>query len=192
MILPTGSGIDRNGLRLGRWFAAMAAVIALAGCGPSDPLERKVIADNSRSPFGCGEGRRPRDLAPARLADFEQAVQEFRFHIMAEGSVHGSDAVEDATLLLIDRQTVRHVMQQGLGWELERAEAERAQLEDSLKKNALMTTRLGDTASANYLADLRDRQVTDLAPAPGQKIPRPDRRGHGPRGQMKLPRITTP
>jgi hypothetical protein len=57
---------------------------------------------------------------------------------------------------------VREVILQGLGWGLDRAEAERALLEDSLKKNAQMTTKPGDTASSNYLSDLHGRQVARL------------------------------
>jgi hypothetical protein len=68
-------------------------------------------------------------------------------------------------LQMVDGQPLRHVFQEGLGWGLERSEAERSTLEAGMKSNALMRTRPGDTDSANYLADLRERQVKRLAAA---------------------------
>jgi hypothetical protein len=166
MKTPTGTGIDRKSAPSGKWLLAASAALcmAVAGCGPSDPLEKKVNAADNLS-FAIWETKAEGDLAPELAADMKQALQEYRFHIMAEGSVHGSEAIGDALMQMIDGKTLRQVILQGLGWGLERSEAERAQLEDSLKKNALMTTRPGDTASANYLADLRDRQVARLAAA---------------------------
>jgi hypothetical protein len=166
MITPTGTGVDRTPAPSGRWLLAVSAALcfAVVGCGPSDPLEKKVAAGDNLS-FTMWETKAEGDLSPEQAADMKQALQEYRFHIMAEGSVHGSDAIGEALMQMIDGKTLRQVILQGLGWGLERSEAERAQLEDSLKKNALMTTRPGDTASANYLADLHDRQVTRLAAA---------------------------
>lgn len=137
---------------------------AMAGCGPSDPLEKKVNSADNVS-FAMWESKVEGDLTPDQAADLKQALQEGRFHIMAEGSVHGSDAIEEALMQAIDGKTLREVILQGLGWGLERSEAERARLEDSLKKNAQMTTRPGDTDSANYLADLHERQVARLEAA---------------------------
>jgi hypothetical protein len=57
------------------------------------------------------------------------------------------------------------VLQQGLGWELERAEAERSTLEAGMRTNAQMRTRPDDTASQDYLTDLRSRQVARLKAA---------------------------
>jgi hypothetical protein len=166
MITPIGTGVERTSAPSGRWLLAVSAALCLAaaGCGPSDPLEKKVNAADNLS-FTIWETKVEEVLAPEQAADMKQALQEYRFHIMAEGSVHGSEAIGDALMQMIDGKTLRQVLLQGLGWGLDRSEAERAQLEDSLKKNALMTTRPGDTASANYLADLRDRQVTRLAAA---------------------------
>jgi hypothetical protein len=157
---PRGPGLPRILIRLG--CAALAC--AVAGCGPHDPLDERVVAGNVLA-LSMWRADAPRELSPRQLADFERAVQEIRFLVMASGTASGADAVEDATLLIIDRQTVRHVMQQGLGWELERAEAERSALEAGMTKNALMRTRPGDTASADYLSDLRQRQVTRLKAA---------------------------
>ena len=133
-------------------------------------------------------------LTPEQLGDFDHAVQAIKFHIMSTGQASGSEAIDQAMLVIVDGKTVREVFRTGLGWELKIAEDERATLEDSLRKNALMTTRPGDTASSNYLSDLRERQTArfDAATAevarirsrlvaaglpnnpPGQ-VPQPDR-----------------
>jgi hypothetical protein len=144
----------------------LCAVLALAvaGCGPSDPLDGKVSA-NDELGLSMWRAEAARQLTPSQAADFDRAVQEMRFHIMAAGTASGSRAVEEAVLQMINGQTVRHVLQQGLGWELDRAESERSTLEAGMKTNALMRTRPGDSDSANYLADLRARQVARLQAA---------------------------
>lgn len=146
------------------WLSCAVLACVLAGCGPSDPLEMKVSA-NDELALSMWKGEASRDLSPGQLADFDLATQEMRFHIMASGAATGSAAVEAAMLQMINGQTVRHVLQQGLGWNLERAEAERSTLEAGMRTNAQMRTRPGDTDSANYLVDLRERQVKRLKAA---------------------------
>jgi hypothetical protein len=146
------------------WLACAALACAVAGCGPSDPLEAKVAANDDLG-LSMWEGEASRDLTLGQMADFKLALQEIRFHIMATGAASGSKPVEDAMLQMINGQTVRHVLQEGLGWGLDRAEAERSTLEAGMKTNAQMRTRPGDTDSANYLSDLRERQVKRLSAA---------------------------
>jgi hypothetical protein len=134
-----------------------------SGCG-GDPLERKVISTDQVS-FSIWESKAEESLTPDQAADMKAALQEYKFHIMAADTAHGSEAIEAAVLDMINGKTLREVILQGLGWELDRSEAERAKLEDAMQKNAQMTTRAGDTASANYLSDLHDRQVGRLQAA---------------------------
>ncbi len=141
-----------------------AACAAAQGCSPGDPLEGKVDAPNELS-YSMWRAAAERDLTPEQVKDIDRSLQEMKFHIMAAGTARGSDAVEAATLQMIDGQTVRHVLQQGLGWELDRAEAERSTLETGMKQNALMTTRPGDVDSADYLAALKERQTARLRAA---------------------------
>jgi hypothetical protein len=126
-----------------------------------------VEADSPVS-FSMWRSKTEAELAPEQVEDLKQALQEMRFHIMAEGKSHGSEAIEDALMLEIDAQTLRQVVLRGLGYGLDRAEAERSALDDSLKKNAQMYTHPGDTASAGYLSDLRGRQVERLKAATEQ------------------------
>jgi hypothetical protein len=135
-----------------------------AGCGPSNPLDETVSAKDELG-FTMWRGDAAHDLSPDQAADLDRALQEIRFHVMAGGTVHGSRDVEDAALQMVNGQTVRHVLQQGLGWELERAEAERSTLEAGMRTNAQMRTRPDDTASQDYLTDLRSRQVARLKAA---------------------------
>jgi hypothetical protein len=149
-----------NGPRI---FGMCACLIA-AGCSQGNPLDKRVQSADYVS-FAIWEEKVESDLAPDQVADLKQALQEARFHIMAEDTAHGSEAVEAALMDSLNGQTLREVILKGLGWELDRAEAERARLEDSLKKNAQMTTKPGDSDSANYLSDLRERQTNRLEAA---------------------------
>jgi hypothetical protein len=135
-----------------------------SGCSHTDPLDKKVESGDFVS-FSIWESKAESNLLPEQVADLKQALQEYRFHIMAAGTAHGGEAIEADLLQEIDGKTLRAVILTGLGWGLDRSDAERAQLDDSLKKNAQMTTRAGDTASANYLSDLHERQVNRLAAA---------------------------
>jgi hypothetical protein len=138
--------------------------LVLAGCGGANPLDKKINSADQVS-FSMWESKIESDLTPEQVADLKAALQEGRFHIMVAGQVHGSEAIESALMDTINGRQLREVIIQGLGWQLDRADAERATLEDSLKKNALMTTKPGDIESKQYLEDLHDRQVTRLAAA---------------------------
>ena len=144
--------------------ACLVLCVALAGCGGGNPLDKKIDSGDQVS-FSMWESKVESDLTPDQVADLKAALQEGRFHIMAKGDVHGSEAIESALMDSINGRQLREVILQGLGWQLDRSESERATLEDSLKKNALMTTRPGDVESKQYLEDLHDRQVTRLAAA---------------------------
>ena len=96
----------------------------VAGCAPSDPLESKIDANDELS-LSMWRSKAERDLTPQQVLDFDKATQEIRFHIMSTGAASGSEAVAEAMRKEINNQTVRHVLQEGLGWDLERSEAER-------------------------------------------------------------------
>jgi hypothetical protein len=98
-------------------------------------------------------------LSYEQWADFNEAFQQIKFQIMAQGTAKGSPAVEQAALDAMNGQTVRSVLEMGLDWELQCLEAEKAQRLNSIKSNARMTTRPGDTESQLYLSHLRDQQL---------------------------------
>ena len=122
-------------------LAALASVLlVLAGCGPSDPLDAKVSAEDGVG-FSMWRSHAAGDLGPEQLADFDQAVQAIRIRVMSVGQTSGSEWIEEGIRRIVDGKTVREVLRTGLGWKLELADAERLALEDSMKKNAQMTTR---------------------------------------------------
>jgi hypothetical protein len=127
-------------------------------------MESKIDASDELS-LSMWRTRAERDLTPQQVSDFDKATQEISLHIMAGGTASGSEAVAEAVRKEINGQTLRHVLQEGLGWEYQRAEAERSALEAGMKANAQMRTRPGDTDSATYLSDLRERQAARLKAA---------------------------
>jgi hypothetical protein len=150
--------------RAARILAVALLCAAAAGCGPSDPLEGKVDAADGLA-FSMWRSGAEHDLTPQQVIDLDRSVQEIKFHIMAGGAASGGDAVDAAMRQMINGLTIRQLLQKGLGWELERAEAERSALETGMKQNALMTTRPGDTESADYLVALKERQTARLKAA---------------------------
>jgi hypothetical protein len=140
------------------------ACLAAAGCAPGDPLNGKVDASDGLA-FSMWRSSAGHDLTPQQVIDVDRSVQEIKFHIMATGAASGGEAVDAAMRQMINGLTVRQLLQQGLGLELKRAEDERSALETGMKNNALMTTRPGDTDSAEYLVALRERQTARLKAA---------------------------
>ncbi|HEY4990385.1 MAG TPA: hypothetical protein VII09_11285 [Opitutaceae bacterium] len=143
----------------------VSAVLALApGCGPSVPLDTRVTATDSLS-LSLARAEAQQALTPQQMEDFDKAIQEIKLHIMAAGTAHGSEAVSEALYQSINGHTLRSIIQMGLESEYTRAEFERSTLEKSMATNALMRTRPGDTDSAAYLSDLRERQTARLKAA---------------------------
>lgn len=140
------------------------AVLGISGCGPGDPLGDTVKAEDPLS-FSMWRSHAAAGMSPEQIADFDEAVQAIRIRIMSVGNTTGSEWIEAETLKFVNGKTVREVLGTGLSWKLELTVAEREVLEDSLRKNALMRTRPGDTESARYLADLHDRQASRLEAA---------------------------
>jgi hypothetical protein len=138
-----------------------AAFLAGAGCGPADPLEIKVSAESPIA-FSMWESRIRDRLTQGQASGFDEAVQEFKFHIMAQATATGSDAIDAEMRQEIDGRTIRYVLQWGLGWELSRLVAERAEIESAMTGNARLRTRPGDTASEDYLREFRRKQEAHL------------------------------
>jgi hypothetical protein len=144
--------------------ALAMVLLMLVGCGPSDPLETQVRAEDYMD-FSMWRSHASGRLSPEQLDDFDQAVQAIRIRVMSVGQTSGSEWIDLGMFKIVNGKTVREVLRTGLGWKLELAEAERVALEDSLRKNALMRTRPGDSDSAGYLRDLRNRQTGRLQAA---------------------------
>lgn len=151
--------------RRGTWAGLLAAAcVAAQGCGPPDPMEMTVEADNTIS-FSMWQSRARDRLGAERMADFNEAVQELRFRTMADSDGAGSEAVEEGTRAVIDGRTVRYVLELGLGWELSQLKLERSQLDFAMRQNATMRVRPGDTDSSEYLYELRQRHEARMKEA---------------------------
>jgi hypothetical protein len=164
----TRAGGDRGPRRAApRLLAAALACLAGAACTPADPMDERVDAGTYLD-FSMWRSGAVGRMTPAQVADFDESIQEIRFHVMAEGKASGSGDVEGAMLEAVDGLSVRDVLKLGLGWELARATDEKEAIEASMRQNALLRTNPGDGAAANYLADLNDRQAARLKAAADQ------------------------
>jgi hypothetical protein len=155
---------DRRGPR---WRLLAAAALATAGCVRNEPLDMKVRA-GSPTAYSTWLTQAHGSLSPGRMRDLDEAIEEIRLKVSAEGKASGTDAVEGATLAAIDGRTVRDVLQFGLGWELFRLDAERGQLDHSMRDSAWTRIQKGDTDAGGPLYDLRRSQEARLKAAMDQ------------------------
>jgi hypothetical protein len=86
-------------------------------------------------------------LSYEQIADVNEAFQQIKFQVMAEGTARGSANVEVAALDAMNGRTVRSVLEAGLDWELQSLEAEKAERVKSMQINAGYRTRPGDITS---------------------------------------------
>ncbi len=102
-------------------------------------------------------------LDPEQKKDLEEALQEIKFHVMANGASGGS-AVEQGLIARIDGMTVREVLVLGLGWKLERAEKEQADLKAAIPYNSQAVHRREGVERLD-MASRVERQVERLEAA---------------------------
>ena len=131
------------------------------GCSQGDPLDKAVSADSTAS-FALWSSRASEQMGPGPWADFNEALQQIKFKAMSTGAASGSEAVEDATLRVIDGRKVRRVILVGLSLERDRLEEERNELAQSLEHNRLLRSRPGDEAKQGTLDAIRDHQQERL------------------------------
>ena len=131
------------------------------GCSRNPPLDDIVAA---RSDFGLlmWKADVAGDFTREEWHDFDEAVKELKYTIMASGEASGSDGVRDALLQKIDGKSVRQVLALGLGDRLRRLTKDRDDLTGYLAHNQRLRTKEGDNASADYLDNVRDQQAKRL------------------------------
>jgi hypothetical protein len=137
------------------------AGFGLSACGPSDPLDLRVES-TTQLDLDIWRSNSLNRLSPEQLADFNEAYQQIKFQLMADGKARGAVAVESAALKLIDGLTVREVLETGFDSELARDEAEFTLRSKAIEGNRQLRTRPGDIESQRYLADLDERQRREL------------------------------
>jgi hypothetical protein len=160
---PSPSPPGRRGFLL----AFLAA--ALAGCGPQDPLELKVRA-GSEIDFDMWRTHALDRLSREQMADFNEALQQIKFQIMATHSARGA-GVGPLALETIDGETVREVLRRGLSWELRCLESERESHVRAMRANARYVPDADDVQAVGQKADLLIGEV-DSVNEEGREISR--------------------
>jgi hypothetical protein len=156
------------------WVSLLIACVAFAGCARVEPMERKVRGDSGPGLLAW-RAKMADELTPSQWADFNEALQEIKYRIMADGEASGSGAIEEAMLTRIDGHTVREVIITGLSLEVYRVEAERAEAAEALAHNTKLRTRKGDEDSAQYLSSVVNAQQLRLQAAMDKLAPLEER-----------------
>jgi hypothetical protein len=144
-----------------RFFAATAALIALfsfTSCQRGEPLDMKVDA-SSAAAYQNWRANDAQHLTPDQAKALDDAVQEFKLEAQVTGAT--GEAIDSAALPKINGKTVRQAIEAGFGARLARLQQQRATIDNFLAQNAQLTTKPGDTASADYLRDRRDQQMRE-------------------------------
>jgi hypothetical protein len=166
-------------------FASLLALCALCvGCSPVDG--NRVIDAEGTPAFFTWQRRVGDELPPETKQNFEDALQEIRYHITDKAEASGRDPIETALCGYIHGKTVNAAILLGFGFKWQRLEAQRSMLKKVLAADGLLVTKPGDLQAADDLAAYRARhqkQFDDFASqlkhteqvltALGAKIPQP-------------------
>jgi len=136
-------------------------LVAAAGCGPSDPLSRPVVADSAVT-HALWRSRSEPHLSKQQWVEFDEALQELRFQLMREKAGGSSEAVERALHAAIHNRSIREVMIEGTQSRLLRLIAVRDELDRMIKTNSRLRTKPGDRESQDYLNYRRNDQTDRL------------------------------
>lgn len=136
-------------------------VLLLSGCTKVAPLDEKVVATTDFA-FIMWKADVAGDFTLQEWHDFDDALQDIKFDIMASGKASGSTGVSNATYERINGKTVREVLKAGFDLKLKRLGDEREKVAAFLAINKHFKTREGDTESANQLANIREEQERRL------------------------------
>jgi len=140
---------------------AFALALLATGCGPRDPLDRKVHARGANA-VNMWQSRLAGEFSAADRMRIEGALQEIRLKIMGDREATGSAAIAETLGTKIHGRTVREVIQLGCEARLLRLRGEGAELERAMEQNSRLATRPGDRASETHLVELYGRQSVRL------------------------------
>ena len=140
---------------------ALALLLAVAGCKPSDPLTAKISADDSTDLF-----RWQRDitgsLIPELKRQMEGALQEIRLDIQFRGEASGHDPIEAALCKRVNRLTLKDALLLGTQLKWRRLAGEREDLQKVVNTNSRLVTKPGDMAAAADLDLYRGKHIQRL------------------------------
>ncbi|HVU35366.1 MAG TPA: hypothetical protein VHE61_18155 [Opitutaceae bacterium] len=135
----------------------LAAVAVLAGCSQGNPLDDHADAGTPHD-YAMWHQRESDRLTVPQSQALDTAIEQLKLKAQAGGAK--GDAIDDAMRKEINGKTVREVLQLGYSWGLATLEEQRTYVDQFIKQNAELTTKPGDTASADYLAERRDEQTS--------------------------------
>jgi len=139
------------------WLLAVFLAVGVAGCGPKDPLD-EVLSATTPVDLTFRRSHFNRTLTPEQVRDFDQAIIELKYDIMAFDEAKGSDAITSAMLEKIHRLKIREIIGLGFSARLRRLEVDRAKLQQMLNHNTRLRTRPGDFESADFLKNVNTEQ----------------------------------
>jgi len=145
--------------RLQTWIGLLAVFLAAAvgGCGPKDPLD-EVLSATTPVDLTFRRSHFARTLTAEQVRDFDQAIIELKYDIMAFAEAKGSDAITSTMLEKIHRLKIREIIGLGLSAKLRRLEIDREKLQEILAHNTRLRTRPGDYESADFLKTVNSEQ----------------------------------
>ncbi|HEY4248228.1 MAG TPA: hypothetical protein VGM64_15370 [Lacunisphaera sp.] len=141
--------------------ALLLLVLVLGACTKVAPLDEKVVA-TSDSDFEMWKSDVAGDFNLQEWQDFDGALQDIKFEIMASGKASGTTGVSNAAYTRINGKTVREVLKTGFDLKLKRLGDEREKVAAFLVINKNFKTRAGDEESASQLANIREEQARRL------------------------------
>jgi len=126
-------------------------LVVLAGCARTPPDQRPVEAESPIA-FNLWRAKLDAELTPEEWRWFDVALQEFKFQLMLDQKVSGSEAIDTAVRERINGRKWIEVTREGLQAHLKRKTAERDEMEAAFAINAKRKIRPGDDDTRRDLA----------------------------------------
>jgi hypothetical protein len=120
------------------------------GCART-PAHRQAVDAASPITFTLWQAKIQKDLTPEEWRWFGVAMQEFKFQLMLDQKMTGSEAIDTAVRTRINGRPFLDVMREGLEAHLMRKTAERDELESAIAINAKRKLPPGDDAMRREL-----------------------------------------
>jgi hypothetical protein len=133
-----------------------------AGCARTPPHQQPVEAESPIA-FNLWQAKMQGDLTAEEWRWFNVVLQEFKFQLMLDQKVSGSEAIDTAMRARINGRPFIDVVREGLQAHLKRKTAERDELESAIAINAKRKLPPGDDTIRREFAahqeNLRKKQA---------------------------------
>ena len=139
------------------WPVVGCLLLGLAGCARTNPMEDVIVATSDFN-MSVWKSDVAGDFTIPEWHEFDDAVQEIKFNIMASGEASGSERIQNAAFDKINGKTVREVLKTGFDLKLKRLAGEREKIAAYFAINKKFRTKEGDEESARQLRNIREEQ----------------------------------